>query len=68
MKNAPSFAYAINSFIVDYSKRTAQVSGRMKIQDSALASRAVASVTFGQIVFAEGLLKQTVVDFTEGDG
>ena len=35
-KNAPSFAYAINSFIVDYSKRTAQVSGRMKIRNSTL--------------------------------
>lgn len=68
MKNAPSFAYAINSFIVDYSKRTVQVSGRMKIQDSALVSRAVASVAFGQIVFAESLFKQTIIDLTESDG
>lgn len=53
---------------MDYSKRTAQVSGRMKTWNPVLIARTITSVAFGQIVFAEGLFKQTVVDFTEGDG
>ena len=68
MKNAPSFAYAINSFTMDYSKRTAQVSGRMKTWNPVLIARTVTSVAFGQIVFAEGLFKQTIIDLTESDG
>ena len=53
---------------MDYSKRTAQVSGRMKTWNPVLIARTVTSVTFGQIVFAEGLFKQTIIDLTESDG
>lgn len=53
---------------MDYSKRTAQVSGQNENLESGSIARTVTSVAFGQIVFAEGLFKQTIIDLTESDG
>ena len=45
--------------------RSVQVSGRKKINQGAIPWK---SVAFGQVVLAEGLLQQTIVDLAERDG